>query len=126
MPCCCSAARSKIGDNSPMKTCTVLLFALGIPAVFAQLLPATQTAIDQAARKVLSETGSTSASIAVVKDGRVGYVQAYGDARLDPKVPASPGMRYKIGSNTKQFIATAILLLAEEGKVTLDDSVSRF
>lgn len=109
-----------------MKTCTVVLFALGIPAVFAQLPPATQTAIDQAARKVLSETGSTSASIAVVKDGRVGYVQVYGDARLDPKAPASPGMRYKIGSNTKQFIATAVLLLAEEGKVTLDDRVSRF
>ena len=54
------------------------------------------------------------------------YVQAYGDARLDPKVPASPGMRYKIGSNTKQFIAAAILLLAEQGKLSLDDRVSRF
>src|SRR5580700_4889662 len=108
-----------------MKTCA-LVFALAIPAAFAQLPSATQTAIDQAARKVLAGTGSTSASIAVVKDGKVAYVQAYGDARLDPKVPATPGMRYKIGSNTKQFVATAILLLAEQGKLSLDDRVSRF
>jgi D-alanyl-D-alanine carboxypeptidase len=109
-----------------MTTCALILSALAIPAAFAQLPAATQTAIDQAAGKVLAETGSTSASIAVVKDGKVAYVQAYGDARLDPKVPASPGMRYKIGSNTKQFIATAILLLAEQGKLSLDDRVSRF
>jgi CubicO group peptidase (beta-lactamase class C family) len=109
-----------------MKTCTVVVFALVIRAAFAQLPAATQTAIDQATRKVLAETDSISASIAVVKDGKVAYVQAYGDAHLDPKAPASPGMRYKIGSNTKKFIATAVLLLAEEGKVTLDDRVSRF
>jgi D-alanyl-D-alanine carboxypeptidase len=108
-----------------MKTCA-LVFALAIPAAFAQLPAATQTAVDQAARKVLAETGSTSASIAVVKDAKVAYVQAYGDARLDPKTPATSGMRYKIGSNTKQFVATAILLLAEQGKLSLDDRVSKF
>jgi D-alanyl-D-alanine carboxypeptidase len=119
-----------------MKTCTgtgnsvlfalAVAVALGIPAAYAQLPTATQTAIDQAARKVLADTRSTSTSIAVVKDGRVAYAQAYGDASLDPKVPATSAMRYKIGSNTKQFIATSILLLAEEGKVSLDDRVSRF
>ena len=109
-----------------MKTRALVLSALAITAAFAQLPAATQTAIDQAAVKVLAETGSTSASIAVVKDGKVAYVQAYGDARLDPRVPASPGMRYKIGSNTKQFIAAAILLLGEQGKLSLDDRVSRF
>lgn len=96
--------------DSPMKTITstytfvLFALALAIPAAYAQLPTAMQAAIDQAAHKVLADTGSTSASIAAVKDGRVAYVQAYGDARLDPKVPATSAMRYKIGSNTKQFI----------------------
>jgi CubicO group peptidase (beta-lactamase class C family) len=109
-----------------MKILAFPLLVLTAAAAFAQLPATTQGAIDQAARKVLADTGSTSASIAVVKDGKVAYVQAYGDAQLDPKTPARRDMRYKIGSNTKQFVATAMLLLAEQGKVSLDDRVSRF
>jgi CubicO group peptidase (beta-lactamase class C family) len=109
-----------------MKIRALLLLAVAAIPASAQLPSATQAAIDQAARKVLADTGSTSASIAVVKDGKVAYVQAYGDARLDPKIPARTDMRYKIGSNTKQFVATAMLLLAEERKLSLDDRVSRF
>src|ERR1035438_2059302 len=40
--------------------------------------------------------------------------------------PAVPTMRYSVGSISKQFTATAVLLLAEQGKLTLDDPVSRF
>ena len=67
-----------------------------------------------------------SASVAIVKDGQVAYLRAYGDARLEPRTPARPDMRYSIGSVSKQFTAAAILLLAEEGKLSLDDPVSRF
>jgi CubicO group peptidase (beta-lactamase class C family) len=75
---------------------------------------------------VLARTGAPSASIAVVKDGRIAYVNAYGVANVDTRAPAAPGMRYSIGSISKQFTAAAILLLAEEGKLSLDDRVSRF
>lgn len=92
----------------------------------AQLSGATQSAIDNNIRRILAETGCPSVSIAIVKDGKIAYEQAYGDARLEPKTPAEPGMRYKIGSNSKQITATAILLLMEEGKLSLDDPVSKF
>lgn len=82
--------------------------------------------IDKAATAVLAETGVPSASVAVVKDGRIAYVQAYGKARLNPATPAVPGMRYSIGSISKQFTAAGILMLAEEGKLSLDDKVSKF
>ena len=82
--------------------------------------------VDRAVTDVLAATGSPSASIAIVKDGRIAYVKAYGDAKLSPRVPAAPEMRYSIGSNSKQFTATGILMLAEEGKLSLDDPVSRF
>src|SRR5436190_19820995 len=104
--------------------------ALMTVPVFAQTdgtLPADLRAgVDRIAREVLAKTGVPSASLAIVKDGRIAYVEAYGDARLDPRTPARPGMRYSIGSISKQFTAAAILMLAEERKLSLDDPVSRF
>jgi CubicO group peptidase (beta-lactamase class C family) len=82
--------------------------------------------IDKAATDALARTGVPSASIAIVKDGQIAYLKAYGDARLEPKTPATPAMRYSIGSISKQFTAAAILLLQEQGKLSLDDKVARY
>jgi CubicO group peptidase (beta-lactamase class C family) len=82
--------------------------------------------VDKIANDVLSSTGVPSASVAVVKDGRLAYAQAYGAARLEPKVAARPEMRYAIGSISKQFTAVAVLLLQQDGKLSLDQPVSRF
>jgi len=90
------------------------------------LAPDLRANIDNVAHQVLATTGVPSASLAVVKDAKIAYLQAYGNARLDPRMPASPEMRYSIGSISKQFTAAAILMLAEEGKLSLDDPVSRY
>lgn len=82
--------------------------------------------VDQIARQALESTGVPSASIAIVKDGQIAYIEAYGLARLEPHIPARPEMRYSIGSISKQFTSTAILMLSEEHKLSLDDPVSRF
>jgi CubicO group peptidase (beta-lactamase class C family) len=111
------------------------LVALGVVAALCSvaaaseptlLPPQTRAAVDAAAGEVLAATGAPSASIAVVKDGKIAYACAYGDATLDPKTPATPEMRYSIGSISKQFTSTAILLLAEDGKLSLDDTISRW
>jgi len=90
------------------------------------LSAALRSKVDQAAQAVLAETGAPSASIAIVTDGRIAFLQAHGNARLEPRVAATPEMRYSIGSISKQFTAAAILMLAERGKLSLDDPVSRF
>ena len=82
--------------------------------------------VDSIAMQVLQTTGVPSASVAVVTHGRVAYANAYGAAKLDPRARATPEMRYAIGSISKQFTATAILLLQQEGKLSLDDHVSKF
>src|SRR5579864_1340041 len=87
---------------------------------------ATRAEIDRIAHEVLAQTGVPSASLAIVKDAQIVYVQAYGNAKLDPPTPARPEMHYSIGSISKQFTATAILILAEQGKLSLDDLVARF
>jgi CubicO group peptidase (beta-lactamase class C family) len=102
-----------------------LLVAAFCPAQ-ADLSAQTRKQIDDIASRVLAATGVPSVSLAVVKDDQIAYLHAYGDARLDPRVAAKPEMRYSVGSISKQFTATAILMLAEEGKLSLDDPVSRF
>jgi CubicO group peptidase (beta-lactamase class C family) len=105
---------------------TLLAFAL-TTALHAQELPADMRAsIDKAATDILAKTGAPSASIAIVRDGKIVYTHAYGIANLETKLPASPQMRYSIGSISKQFTAAALLMLAEEGKLSLDDKVIRW
>jgi D-alanyl-D-alanine carboxypeptidase len=82
--------------------------------------------IDAIVRQALTDTGVPSASIATVQGGAITYLQAYGDGHIEPRTAALPSMRYSIGSISKQFTAAAVLLLAEQGKLSLDNSVSRF
>ncbi|MEO8138253.1 MAG: serine hydrolase domain-containing protein [Gemmatimonadota bacterium] len=112
--------------GSPL-TLALLLAAIALPLRAQSTLPAElREKIDAAANEALARSGVPSASITVVRDGQIAYVQAYGDARLDPKTPAQPSMRYSIGSISKQFTAAAMLLLQEQGKLSLNDRVSRF
>jgi CubicO group peptidase (beta-lactamase class C family) len=84
------------------------------------------SAVDSIVREVLQSTGAPGASVAVVVQGRLTYAQAYGQAQLDPPIAARPEMRFSIGSISKQFTAAALLLLQQDGKLSLDDPVSRF
>ena len=88
--------------------------------------PATRARVDGIAHGVLAQRGVPSASVAVVKGAKLVYTQGYGFAHLAPNVKATPEMRYSIGSVSKQFTAAAILLLQEQGKLSLDDAVGKY
>ncbi len=90
------------------------------------LNPVLQNRVDRIASQVLEQTGVPSASIAIIEHGKLAYTHAYGKARLQPSTPATPQMRYSIGSISKQFTAAAILLLQEQGKLSLDDAVGKY
>jgi len=106
---------------------TIVLFLFVQPAhPQSPLTPDLQQKIDALAADALSKSGVPSASIAVVQSGKTVYLHAYGDAHLAPRTPATPAMRYSIGSISKQFTAASILLLQEQGKLSLDDKVSKF
>jgi len=111
-----------------------LLFAAAAICAPAQTVdtvsPELRSQIDRIAAQVLEATGVPSASVAIVQHGKLVYTHAYGSARLatdsSPAVPATPEMRYSIGSISKQFTATAILLLQEQGKLSIDDPVGKY
>jgi len=125
-----SVAGSREGHwRTSLRRLTVVgVVAVGLfaPLTGQQLTPAERAQIDSGAEAVLRATGAPSASIAVVRDGAIVYEQAYGSGRIDPATPATPSMRYAIGSVSKQFTATAVLLLAEEGRLSLDDKVAKW
>ena len=66
------------------------------------------------------------AAVIVVKDGRTVFRKAYGMADLELGVPLQPDMVFRLGSITKQFTAAAILMLAEEGKLSLQDPIEKY
>src|SRR6187549_2307983 len=103
-----------------------LLASLTFVGFFATLAsaqssePRLEMKVDSIANAVLQSSGVPSASVAVVQHGRVVLTKAYGSAKLEPATPATAAMRYGIGSISKQFTASALLLLQQDGKLKLD------
>ena len=119
---------SQLSFRKVLLICTALFLTVAPALAQTQstLSPELRKGVDDIAQQVLKTTGVPSASVAVVQDGKIAYVQAYGSARLDPQMAATPAMRYSIGSISKQFTAAAVLMLAQEGKLSLDDTVSKY
>ena len=88
--------------------------------------PALKSRINAIAAGVMEQRGVPSASIAVIQHGKLVFTHAYGLAHINPDKPATPEMRYSIGSISKQFTASAILILQEQGKLSMRDPVARY
>ncbi|GAO40652.1 putative hydrolase [Sphingomonas changbaiensis NBRC 104936] len=108
-----------------MRAFFIPLVLIAAPALATPLTPAQIAEIDRIAVQALKETGVPSASVAVVTDGKLQFAKAYGKQRNDASPPTTTAA-YPIASVSKQITAGAILLLAEEGKLSLDDKVSRY
>ena len=66
------------------------------------------------------------AAVVVARGGEVLLRKGYGLASVELGVPATPEHVFRIGSITKQFTAVAVLMLAEEGKLSLDDEITEY
>ncbi len=116
-----------------MKTKT--LFFLSLMLMFAALHLEAQVRESQTQQLVREfdqllneryQSGQPGVAALVAKDGQVIYRKAFGMANLELDVPMTPDMVFRIGSVTKQFTAVAILQLLEQGKLSLDDEITRF
>jgi CubicO group peptidase (beta-lactamase class C family) len=106
---------------------TSVAITLLYPSPAAAALPeGSIAAIDQIAGEDIAQNKAASYAVGVVKDGRIVLARGYGFADLENDVPASAETIYRLGSITKQFTATAILLLAEDGKLSVDDELTKF
>ena len=73
-----------------------------------------------------SRADSPGCAVGVVRDGELVLAKGYGQADLERGVPISPASVFDIASTSKQFTAAVVVLLAQEGKLSLDDDVRRF
>jgi len=81
--------------------------------------------IDSLLSKVY-KANEPGAAILVKKEGKILFRKGYGLADMELNVPVEPGMVFRLGSITKQFTAVAILMLAEQGKLSLQDDITKF
>ena len=65
-------------------------------------------------------------SVAVIKNGQIILAKGYGFANLEHQVPVKPETIFQSGSMGKQFTATAVMMLMEDGKLTIDDKISKY
>lgn len=82
--------------------------------------------LDEKISAALRASGAPSVSVAVVQNNKIVYAKAFGKADIARDKAADAGTRYAVGSISKQFTAAALLLLQEQGKVSLDDTVAKY
>ncbi len=99
---------------------------LACAVLFAPLLWAQNAALDEQIASALRASGAPSVSVAVVEHGEISYAKAFGLSNIAENRAADTSTRYAIGSVSKQFTAAALLLLAEQGKISLDDKVAKY
>jgi D-alanyl-D-alanine carboxypeptidase len=107
-----------------MRSCRRTLALIGVLLAFAARA-ASADAIDDFVRGQMQAFALPGVSLAIVQDGKVVRAQAYGVADVAKATPATPDTVFQIASVSKQFIAAGILLLAQDGRLTVDDPVGR-
>jgi CubicO group peptidase (beta-lactamase class C family) len=95
------------------------------PAVFSQDISTANERIDELF-STWNSADKPGAAVAVVKDGKILFSKGYGTANLEYGIPNSPTTIFHVASVSKQFTVYAVLLLARDGKLSLDDDVRNY
>lgn len=99
-------------------------------ASLAAVLLAIQTVradqVDKYLKSQMQEHRIPGLTLEIIRDGKAIKTAAYGLANVELNVPAKPETVFEIGSITKQFTAAGILMLAQEGKLSVDDKISKY
>lgn len=101
--------------------------SLGILAQSAPPTPseAPSKRVDELFQK-MDTTVSPGCALSVMRDGHIIYERGYGMADLDHNIPITPATVFHVASMSKQFTAASILMLAQQGKLSLDDPVRKY
>jgi D-alanyl-D-alanine carboxypeptidase len=99
-----------------------VLFLLMLSTVFA----VRADSLDKFINEQIKQRQIPGLSIAVLRDGKIINAKSYGFANLELQSPATSDTVYEIGSISKQFAAEAVMLLVEDGKLNLDDSIRKY
>ncbi|MEK7725355.1 MAG: serine hydrolase domain-containing protein, partial [Acidobacteriota bacterium] len=112
----------------------ILVFSLFPTIGFAQAantqpsnnLQKTLQTIEESVEKRRKELGIPGMSLVIVKDGEIVYLKGFGYKDFEKKIPVTPDTQFAIGSITKSFTGLSVLMSADEGKLSLEDSPKKY
>jgi CubicO group peptidase (beta-lactamase class C family) len=107
----------------------ILVALLIFPAPRGMNAPALAPSITRQVDQVFAkwdQPNSPGCAVGIYKDGRTVYKHGYGMANLNDDVPITPATVFHVASMSKQFTAASIVLLAQQGKLSLDDDVHKY
>jgi CubicO group peptidase (beta-lactamase class C family) len=113
---------TKVGQRSLVLG---LIFGLAVAAGQAQTGDL-DSRVDKFVQDSIREQRIPGLALAVMRDGRIIKAKGYGLSHIELNVPVTPQTIFQSGSVGKQFTATGIMMLVEEGKVGLDDKVAKY
>lgn len=119
-----------LNSTLSLRMCLVVLaiagFSLFVPSANTQSGDADLTAKVDKVFTQFDKPDSPGCALAVIKDGQIIYKRGYGMTDLDHDVAIKPDTPFHVASVSKQFTAFSILLLAQQGKLSLDDKVQKY
>lgn len=115
--------------NYPVLICCVVLAVMATHITCKKIHQKKNEALTAQVDKLFSQwdkPDSPGASLAVIKKGEVIYKKGYGSANLEYDVPITPSTVFHVASVSKQFTAFAVAMLAQQGKLRLDDDIHKY
>jgi CubicO group peptidase (beta-lactamase class C family) len=109
--------------SAPYILIAIFLFCLPI-SVSAQ--NGVNSRVDDYVQSEMQKQRIPGVSVAVVKDGQIILAKGYGYANVEHQVPVKPETIFQSGSVGKQFTATAVMMLVEDGKLSLDGRINKY
>ena len=108
--------------------CAALMaFCVATPSALAAPAPPPGYArLAEGVVKAYADPGVFSGAVLVARDGKPVFRRAFGLANREWDIPNTPETKFRLGSITKQFTAASVLQLAEQGKLSVDDSISKY
>src|SRR4051812_37934227 len=110
--------------HRPSASTWLIAFLSLVCCACAQLPAAHSDAVDDYMNAEIAKRHIPGAALVVIRHGQIVKIRGYGVASVEHEVPVIPDTVFELASVTKQFTAAAIMLLVEENKIGLEDSIS--
>jgi D-alanyl-D-alanine carboxypeptidase len=113
-------------SRPPRSARSVLRLVVLLTAVAGAVCTAQADAVDDLIGAQMAAKHIPGVALAVLKDGKTIKVRGYGVANLEHGIEVTPDTVFRVGSVSKQFLASAVMLLVNDGKLSLDDRANRY
>ncbi len=115
-----------VAQMYPHKRTSVILALILLLSTTCLAQDSLEQKIDEYLRTQMQAQQIPGVALAVVRDGKIVLARGYGLANVEHQVPVKPETIFQSGSTGKQFTATAVMMLVEEGKLSLDDKMTKY